>query len=339
MEECMKRIFFALFVLTVFSLNGLFAGGGSEGGAQPDGAAAATGPAWPDEKLITIIVPVNVGGNIDVKARFFAKYLPKYMPGVNVVVENKGGAAGITALTEYLSESPDTSKILYMAGSHSVITPFYNDTRYTKDDFVPLYGTDEVENGLFVNPDKTGIRTMADLIAYGKGKTVKFGSSATGDTFMITKALLTMAGLKSDVVASNSAPEYLVNCLAGTVDIAYAGMNIGKSYVDEGKLWPLGAFTEEPYTAYKGVTVPTFKSQGYDIVFSAFSYFAIRKGTSEAVIKLLEDVFTKIGQDPEFRKEFAAAGFVQVKDTSAAAVQRKMDKLSNDIVMFDSMIK
>jgi tripartite-type tricarboxylate transporter receptor subunit TctC len=331
----MNKRLVAVVLFSVLAFSPVSAAGGKEGG----GTAGTAAVSWPEGKLITVVVPVNVGGNIDVKARIFAKYLPKYMEGVTMVVENKAGASGITALTEYLMEAPDTGKILYIAGSHSVITPFFSETRYTKDDFVPVYGTDEVENGLFVNPGKTGIKTMADLIAYGKNKTVIFGSNATGDTFLITKALLTMAGLKSDVVTANSAPEHLVNCLAGTVDVAYAGMNLGKDYVEEGKLWPLGAFTQEPYTAYQGMTVPAFKEQGYDIVFSAFSYFAIRKGTSDAVIKILEDVFTKIGNDPEFKKEFAAAGFVQVKDTSAAAVKAKMEKLSKDMVRFDSLIK
>jgi tripartite-type tricarboxylate transporter receptor subunit TctC len=325
-----KIIVMAMLTMLVVSL--AFAGGGKETGGS-------TAAGWPAGKLLTIVVPVNVGGNIDVKARLFAKHLPKYLEGVNVVIENKAGASGITALTEYLMEGPDTSKILYIAGSHSVITPFFSETRYTKDDFIPVYGTDVVENGLFVNPDKTGVKTIEDLIAYGKGKIVKFGANGSGDTFLISKAFLTMAGLQSDVVAENSAPAHLVNCLAGTVEVAYAAMNLGKDYVEEGKLWALGAFTEEPYTLYKGIRVPSFKEQGYDIVFSAFSYFAIRKGTSEGVVKLLQDALTKVGQDPEFQKEFATAGFVQVKDTSAAEVLRKMDQLSKDMVRFEALIK
>jgi tripartite-type tricarboxylate transporter receptor subunit TctC len=331
----MNKRLVAAILFSVLAFSPVFAAGGKEGG----GTAGAAAVSWPEGKLITIVVPVTVGGNMDVKARIFAKYLPKYVEGVNVVVENRPGASGITALTEYLLEKPDTSKILYLSLGHSIITPFFSETRYTKDDFVPLYVTDSVENGLFVNPAKTGVKTVADLIAYGKGKIVKFGANSNNDTFLMTKVLLTLAGLKSDVVSANSAPEHLVNCLAGTVDVAYAALNLGRDYVEEGKLWPLGAFTVEPYTGYKGMTVPTFTEQGYDAAYTAYTYFGIRKGTSDAVVKYLEDVFAKIGNDPDFKKEFAAAGFVQLEDPSAASLKQRMDKLDEDMVRFEGLIK
>lgn len=304
-------------------------------------AAENAAPAKPDwlTKALTIIVPVSVGGNMDVKARLVAKHLPKYLDNVAVVVENKPGAGSITALTEYLVEPPNTTSLLYVSGSHMKVVPFYNFTMYTSEDFIPLYGTDEVANGLFVNPDKTGIRTIDDLKKYGEGRIVKFGATAAGDTFLLTKAFLTMAGLKSDIVDANSSSECLVNCLAGTVDVAYAGMNLGRDYVAEGKLQALAAFTEEPYTEYPGVTVPSFKENGYDMVYTAFSFFAIRKGTDQAVLDYITHALKQVCDDPEFQVEFARAGFVLHPDFTPEVIEAKLQRMEDDLKKYDALIE
>jgi tripartite-type tricarboxylate transporter receptor subunit TctC len=306
-------------------------------------ASAASGPgdtdvaAWPG-KVLTIYVPVNVGGNMDVKARLYAKYLPKYLPGTNVVIENRPGANGITCLTEYLAERPNTSVLVYASAGQTVVNPFYSDTLYTRDDFIPLHASDEVVNGLFVNPAKTGIKTIEDLKKYGSGKIIKAGCDSNGLTFLVTKALLTMAGLKSDMVDANSAPEHLVNCLAGNVDLAYAAMNLGRDYVAEGKLLPLGAFTSAPYTGYDGISVPSFAEQGYDIVSSALTYFAIRKGTDSRICDKIAGAFMQVSKDPDFYAEFTKAKFEPCADPSAATVDKALAKLDGQLETLNAVI-
>ena len=330
MSKRVKTVFTVLILILIS--NHIYAGGQSS-----QQTAGKTNLNWPRNTL-SIIVPVDVGGNMDVKARIVAKYLPKYIGGVNVIVENRPGAGGITALTEYLVEPPNTSSLLYVSGSHVVINPYYNNVRYTRNDFIPLVCTDEVLNGLFVSPEKTGARNLQELITYGQGKIVKFGASATGDTYLMTKALLTMAGLRSDVVDANSAPEHLVNTMAGHVDLGYAGLNLGRAYVEEGKLVCIGAFTEKPYTGFKGTTVPSFKEQGYDIVHSAFTYFTIRSGTDQAIVDYIKNALMQVMQDPEFRNEFTNAGFDIVDDPSPEAIQRKINILANNLEELNKLI-
>jgi tripartite-type tricarboxylate transporter receptor subunit TctC len=301
------------------------------------GISDAEVAAWPG-KVLTIYVPVNVGGNMDVKARLYAKYLPKYLPGTNVVIENRPGANGITCLTEYLAEQPNTSSVLYASAGQTVVNPFYSDTLYTREDFIPLHASDEVANGLFVNPEKTGIKTLEDLKRYGEGKIIKAGCDSNGLTFLVTKALLTMAGLRSDMVDANSAPEHLVNCIAGNVDLAYAAMNLGRDYVAEGRLFPLGAFTAGPYTGYDGMSVPSFAQQGYDIVSSALTYFAIREGTDRKICDKIADAFMQVSKDPDFHAEFIKAQFEPCADPSAATVEQVLAKLDQQLETLDAVI-
>jgi tripartite-type tricarboxylate transporter receptor subunit TctC len=310
---------------------------GEKEGTSSSGLSDAEVAAWPG-RVLTVYVPVAVGGNMDVKVRLYSKYLTKYLPGTNVVVENRPGANGITCLTEYLAEQPNTSALLYASAGQVVVNPFYTETMYTREDYIPLHATDEVLNGVFANPARTGIASMEDLKAYGQGKTIKAGCDSNGLTFLVTKALLTMAGLKSDMVDADSAPEHLVNCLAGNVDVAYAAMNLAQDYVEQGRLVALGAFTSVPYTDYPGITVPSFAEQGYDIVSAALTFFAIRAGTDRKIVDKMSDALMKVWNDPEFISEFAKARFVPCADPSGEAVDAILRKMDGQLSELDALI-
>ena len=58
------------------------------------GALFAASCAWSQPALIRLVVPFPPGGSNDVIARAIAPQLAKRL-GSNVIVENKGGAAGV----------------------------------------------------------------------------------------------------------------------------------------------------------------------------------------------------------------------------------------------------
>lgn len=315
-------------------------------GAQKAPAQSGSGSAAPSDKGeavnwptrdVTILTTVKAGGNMDIKARLVAKYLAKEL-GVNVMVENAPGGGGITGMTQYLAEKPNTHTLIYMGVPHLTTAPFFNEVEYSADDISILCGLDTVENGLFVSA-KSGITSFEQLLELGKdGKTIKFGSAGVNnDTFLFTKALFQMAGVQSDSVDAGSSAESLVNCMAGTVDVAYSAMNLAKSYVESGDMLPIGVFSEEAYTGYEGITVPTFKSMGYDVVYSATSFFAIRSGTDQAVLDKLSGALDKVCANPDFQKEFADAGFFMMEDRSLESVNNAVQELLKDLEGYRSL--
>lgn len=285
---------------------------------------------WPT-KDVTILTTVKAGGNMDIKARLVAKYLAEEL-GVNVVVENAPGGGGITGMTQYLAEKPNTHTLIYMGVPHLTTAPFFNEVEYSADDISILCGLDTVENGLFVSTE-SGITSLEQLLELGKdGKIIKFGSAGVNnDTFLFTKALFQMAGVQSDSVDAGSSAESLVNCMAGTVDVAYCAMNLAKSYVESGDMLPIGVFSEEEYTGYEGITVPTFKSMGYDVVYAATSFFAIRSGTDQAILDKLSTALDNVCNNPDFQKEFADAGYHMMEDRSLESVNNAVQELLKDL--------
>lgn len=284
---------------------------------------------WPTG-TVTIFVPSKAGSNMDIKARIVSKYLGEEF-GQSVVVENRPGAGGVTACTQFLTEVPNSNSIEYMAASNLAVSPLYNDVEFTADDFAIAAGLDTVENGIFVDAS-LGITTLEELKEYGKDKVVKFSSAGLGnDSFLMCKALMEFMGLQSDNISGDSFPDCMINVISGNADICYSALNIASQYVEEGTLIPLAVYSKKDFTGYKDFgfdSVPTLKSQGYDISYSTITWFALRGGSDEKNVGILAEALNNIYKNEEFLKEMKDAGFVMMEDTST----EKVTEIAGDII-------
>lgn len=298
------------------------------------------GVEWPTG-TVTIFVPGPAGANLDTKARMVAKYLSEEL-GENVVVENRPGAGGVTACTEYLTEQPNTNNIQYMSGSVLAVAPIYNDIEYSADDFSVIAGLDTVENGLFVDA-KLGIKTLEEFVQYGQGKTIKFASGGVGnDTFLVSKVLMEELGLDSDSVNGDGFTDALVNVMNGSAQVTYCALNQAAQYVEDGSIIPLAVYSADNYTGYADygfAEVPSLTELGYNIQFSTITYFALRSGTDAAIVEKLGSALNNVYARAEFQEEFKNAGCVMLSDTSAAAVAENMQKLIADCQTFADRIQ
>src|SRR6516162_3825517 len=91
-------------------------------------AAASPGVAqdWPN-RTITLVVPFAPGGGVDISARLQAQAIGDIL-GQNVIVENIGGAGGMTAGARVAHAAPDG--YTFMIGNSG--THAYNQSMYKK---------------------------------------------------------------------------------------------------------------------------------------------------------------------------------------------------------------
>lgn len=317
----MKKLL-SLFVMLCFAFS-LYAMGTDEtvavsGDVDPE--------AWASEG-ITIIVPNKVGGSFDLIVRLIAKYLQAEM-GVNVTVEDINGGGGLVALTEYLVEPANTTKLIAVGHAQFTVDPIYNEGESTlnMDDYIPIIGLDAQERILFVNTDKTGIKDLDGLIEYAKNNYTTFAATTEkGQLYLINQGLFDMFGIEAGFVQTDSNPESLVSVLNGDITCAIVNPAAGTQYVANGSLTPICVFSEEPYDGYEGVVVPTAKELGVDIVSDGFRYISIRKGTSPEIVQYMYEQIAKVYQNPEFIKESLAMD----AECIALDSQQCIDKLND----------
>ena len=84
----------------------------------PGGAWAADWPSGP----VTLIVGYAAGGGADINARELAQILSP-MIGQQVIVDNKGGAAGSVGVRTVASAKPDGQTLFYAVGTNVIINP------------------------------------------------------------------------------------------------------------------------------------------------------------------------------------------------------------------------
>ena len=268
-------------------------------------ATSSSEVAWPTQN-VTITVPFVAGGAADIVARKIAT-MAEPLLGKPVVVVNRVGAGGIIALTEYMKEKPNTHNILLLGRAQAVTIPNVqtNKLAYSKDDLIPIIGIENINFVLFANA-KTGIHDMESLKQYAASKkSLKYGTTGAGtDIAVLQGGLYGLAGVKAEAVTYGGAREAVLNAANGVVDVAVAAPTSAIDLLADGSVIPIGVFSNEPYTGFEGITVPSFASQGYDINAPGLNFFAIRSGTDKQIVDKLYSVFSTIFSSKEY-KEFA----------------------------------
>ena len=94
--------------------------------ALSPGAARALD--WPT-RPVTIVVPFVAGGNTDMMARLAAERLAAKL-GQPFVIENHGGAGGVTGAAQVARAAPDGYTFLFGAGSQLTLAPLLQKVPY-----------------------------------------------------------------------------------------------------------------------------------------------------------------------------------------------------------------
>ncbi len=138
-------------------------------------------PAWPQRPL-RLVVPFPPGGASDLLGRLMADQLTTRL-GQPVVVENRGGAGGLTAAEYVARQQGDGHTLLLSTQATQVFNKYlYAHLPYDPDhDFTPLSGVASVAFVLVVNPNVPA-QDLPGLIAYARANPGKlnYGSSGIG---------------------------------------------------------------------------------------------------------------------------------------------------------------
>ena len=284
-------------------------------------ALASPAPAEP----IKIVVPFAAGGPVDQLARVLANGLgPKL--GEDVIVDDRGGAGGTIACEFVARANPDGKTVLLASLGAFVIGPILKPpSNYDPvKSFEPVMLVGSVPSLIVVNP-KSGIATLADLIAKAKQRQLSYGSAGPGTTMNIALEMLNKAaGVKITHVPYRGAAPAITDLLGGHIDTLNADLPVLLPLVKAGKVKALAVFSPERTPLLPDL--PTTMESGFaDMIMENWYGLLVPAGTpSNARDRLERAAFTVIA-DPAVKARFAADGThgVLAHDAFAAMLSKQ----------------
>jgi tripartite-type tricarboxylate transporter receptor subunit TctC len=223
---------------------------------------SASAQQWP-ERSIRMVVPFPAGGPTDIIARVVAQAMSDAL-GQPVVIDNRGGAGGVTGTDQVAKSTPDGYTIaLTSAGALSISPSLQRMPYQSTRDLAPVTLVAKVPE-LLVVPATSSATSLEAFLAAAKAKPGSFNYASTGPGGMPHLAAeLLKATAKLDMVHvpySGAAPA-VTDLLGGRTEMMFADIPVLLPHVQAGKLRALAVGSAQrvamlpdvPTTAEKGL--------------------------------------------------------------------------------------
>ena len=279
-------------------------------------SATASAQSFPS-KPIRLIVPVPPGGGADFVARSYGAYLSKAL-GQQVVVDNRGGAAGIIAMDAVAKAPADGYTLVQTNISTISINPFmYDKLPYdAQRDFAPVSITTLNPLLLVIHPGVTA-RSVKELIALAKTRPgqLAYGSLGSGSIQHLAGHMFGKeAGIALVHVPYKGAAPVTVDLLAAQVQMAFSGVGTVAAHVKSGRVIAL-AVTSARRMEYFG-DVPTFQESGLTTMnISLWNGILAPARTPAPVIQRLNAEIRKAAAAPELNQALSTQATSAVSNT------------------------
>jgi tripartite-type tricarboxylate transporter receptor subunit TctC len=186
----------------------------------PPFAAPASGQDFPNRPM-TMVVPFAAGGAVDVLGRTLAARAAEIL-GQQIVIENVGGAGGMTGANRVAKAAPDGYQfVLGSVGTHAQNQWLYKQPAYNAaKDFEPviLVGTTPL---LLVTRKDFPADNLPEFIAYAKAHPgeLKFGSAGVGSAIHMGCVLFNAAaGITATHIPYRGGAPAMQDLIAGRID-------------------------------------------------------------------------------------------------------------------------
>ena len=200
----------------------------------PLAAAAADYPTKP----LHLVVPFAPGGGNDLLARMVSTYLATGL-GQQVVVDNRPGAAGITATDVVAKSAPDGYTVLLGFIGPLALEPALTKVPYDPvADFVPLDLMAKSYHILVVNPSVPA-RSVAELVALAKREPGKLNYASSGqgaNLHLITELFKNATGIDMVHIPYKGAGPATTAVIAGEAQVLFASIASSLSQVRANRL-------------------------------------------------------------------------------------------------------
>jgi tripartite-type tricarboxylate transporter receptor subunit TctC len=270
--------------------------------ASAQGDPAANYPNRP----IRLIVGFAAGGGNDLFARLVGQKLSENI-GQPVIIENKPGAGGRIAVEYVKSQPADGYTIMVAAsGQMAIAAAIYPKLSYHPTrDFLPLTMIASFPL-ILAGPADDTIKSVKDLVAYGKANPDKSNYATSSPAFTITTELFKLkTGMPGVAVPYKSSNEMMLSVAGGNTLFSIADGPPTMPLVQGGKIRALAVTGSQRSSELPDV--PSMAEAGYpEVNIGLWSGLFVPAGTPPAVANKLGTESRRALADPGVRDKLKA---------------------------------
>ena len=264
-------------------------------------------------KPLRVIVPWPPGGGADVITRLLSPKLGEAL-GQQIIVDNRGGAAGNIGAEMAAKAPPDGYTIAFAySGTHSINPHIYSKMPFRESDFAPIVWLASVPQVVVVHPSLP-VKTVRDLIALDKARPgqLSYGSSGNGAINHLAGELFNhMTGTRLVHVPYKGGGPAAVALISGEIALILGEPASVVGHIKAGKVRAIAvtsmkralSFPELPTVAESGVPQ-------YEV--TSWNGMVAPAATPADIVKRLNTEYNRIISDGEMRKRLIANGYEPV---------------------------
>lgn len=270
-------------------------------------ARAQAAEPWPS-KPVTIIVPSAAGGAADFIGRSFSKFVSTSLPGSQVVVDNRPGAAGILGTLAAKSATPDGYTFLIATNStHAANVSLYRNLRYDPvKDFVQvgMFGTNA---SVLVARKDAPYKNLGQFIDHVRANPGKLNYGYYSSSSQVPPELLRRkAGLDFVGVSYKAITHILTDLMGGQLDFVFIDTLSATPAIQNERLMPLAVTAAQPLPSLPDVPAVATVLPGYEVL----GWFGLSApvGTPQEVVREMGELVRRAADDPAFRRGLEQRG-------------------------------
>jgi tripartite-type tricarboxylate transporter receptor subunit TctC len=299
--------------------------------ASAQGDPAANYPNRP----IRLIVGFAAGGGNDLFARLVGQKLSENI-GQPVIIENKPGAGGRIAVEYVKSQPADGYTIMVAAsGQMAIAAAIYPKLSYHPTrDFLPLTMIASFPL-ILAGPANDTIKSVKDLVAYGKANPDKSNYATSSPAFTITTELFKLkTGMPGVAVPYKSSNEMMLSVAGGNTLFSIADGPPTMPLVQGGKIRALAVTGSQRSSELPDV--PSMAEAGYpEVNIGLWSGLFVPAGTPPAVANKLGTESRRALADPGVREKLKAMAV----NPGGGPGEEFRKKIDGDIQVFADVVK
>ncbi|HEX3441251.1 MAG TPA: tripartite tricarboxylate transporter substrate-binding protein [Pseudolabrys sp.] len=277
---------------------------------------ALTGMARADDfpnRTITMIIPFAAGGPTDVLGRIMAQGMGEAL-GQTIIVENIGGAGGMTGGKRVADSKPDGYTILLgTVGTQAQGQTLYKKPLYNAvTDFTSVALVADVPIALLVRKDLP-VNNLQEFVAYAKANAGKmqFGSAGAGSaTHLGCVVLNTAMGVDITHVPYKGTGPAMQDLVGGRIDYLCEIISTAKPQIDGKTVKALAIMTKDRSPVLPNL--PTAIEQGLNVEAYTWNALFLPKGAPADVVKKLHDAAVKAMDNPATKERLQGIGAMVV---------------------------